>query len=157
MPLLIRIPGNDWAPTPEEPSFHPSDAVALSLELSKLGIDLIDVSSAGLLSTQKIISGPGYQAPFARAVKEALKDTNSNVVVSTVGMITSGKQAEELLQDGSADAVMVARAFLKDPGLVWSWAAELGVEVRVAEQIGWGFGQRPDGGVKGGKAPAARG
>lgn len=72
-------------------------------------------------------------------------------------MITSGEQAEDLLQDGSADAVMVARAFLKDPGLVWSWAAELGVEVRVAEQIGWGFGQRPTGGVKAGKAAAARG
>jgi len=155
MPLLIRIPGNDWASTDSEPSFHPSDAVALSIELSKLGVDLIDVSSAGLLSTQKIVSGPGYQAPFAKAVKEALKDTN--VVVSTVGMITSGEQAEDLLQDGSADAVMVARAFLKDPGLVWSWAAELGVEVRVAEQIGWGFGQRPTGGVKAGKAAAARG
>lgn len=129
--------------------------MALARALAPLGVDLIDVSSSGLLSEQKIITGPGYQAPFAKAVKEAVAGTG--VLVSTVGMITSGLQAEELLQNGSADVVMVARHFLKDPGMVWSWASELGLEVRVASQIGWGYGQSPAGGVKAGKAMAARG
>jgi 2,4-dienoyl-CoA reductase-like NADH-dependent reductase (Old Yellow Enzyme family) len=72
-------------------------------------------------------------------------------------MITTGKQAENIVKEGKADAVLAARAFQRNPGLVWQWAGELGVEVRVAKQIGWGFGQRGDGGIRGGDAAAARG
>ncbi|KAH8672632.1 hypothetical protein BGZ60DRAFT_429954 [Tricladium varicosporioides] len=147
MPLLIRIPGTDWAPShyPTE-SFKVEDAVALAKALvDNGGVDLIDVSSAGLISEQKITSGPGYQAPFAKAVKAAV--AGSDIVVTSVGMISSGTLAEKLILDGSCDAVMVARGFLKNPGLVWAWAEELGVEVRVAEQFGWGYGQRGEGGV----------
>jgi 2,4-dienoyl-CoA reductase-like NADH-dependent reductase (Old Yellow Enzyme family) len=132
--------------------------ISLSLELSKIGVDFIDVSSGGLMSEQKIISGPSYQAPFSAAIKKALLEAGkANVIVGTVGMITSGVQAEKILQEEMADAVLVARAFQKNPGLVWEWAGELGVEVRTANQIGWGFGQRGDGGVKAGQATSARG
>ena len=158
MPLLVRIPRSDWVPE----SFHGFDvsqAVPLGLALADLGVDFIDVCSAGLLSEQKVISGPGYQAPFAAAVKKALQEAGKNekTVVGTVGMITSGLQAQELLNDGMADAILVARAFQKSPALVWEWASELGVVVRVANQIGWGFGQHPGGGVGAGHAKAARG
>jgi 2,4-dienoyl-CoA reductase-like NADH-dependent reductase (Old Yellow Enzyme family) len=143
---------------PESNCWDIHQGISLSLELSKLGVDFIDVSSGGLMSEQKIISGPGYQAPFSAAIKKALLEAEkSNVMVGTVGMITSGVQAEKILQEGMADAVLVARAFQKNPGLVWEWAEELGVEVRTANQIGWGFGQRGDGGVKAGHAGAARG
>lgn len=152
MPLLVRVPATDWMP-PDSISWKIEDCVALSLELADHGVDFIDVSSGGMLKEQKIISGPGFQVPFADAVKTALKDAGKkDVYVGAVGMITSGPQAEEILQAGKADAVLVARAFQKNPGLVWEWAGELGVEVRMANQIGWGFAQRPGGGVKAGQA-----
>lgn len=142
MPLLVRIPGGDWV----EGGFTVDDAAILGTELAKYGVDLIDVSTGGLMSTQKIISGPGYQAPFSRAVKKAVDGTGT--LVSVVGLITSAAQAEGLLQDGSADVVFVGRPFQKNPGLVWKWAEELSLEVRVANQIGWGFGQHAGRGIK---------
>lgn len=144
---------------PETNNWEITQAIALSLALSTAGVDFLDVSSAALMHDQKVISGPGYQVPFAAAIKKALEKEGlgEKTKVGTVGMITSGKQAEGYLEEGSADAVLVARAFLKSPALVWEWAGELGVDVRVAAQIGWGFGQRPEGGVGGGQASAARG
>lgn len=134
-------------------------AIQLSLRLSSAGVDFIDVSSAALMAEQKVVSGPGYQVPFSEAIKKALdkEGMGERTKVGAVGMITNGKQAEEILREGRADAVLVARAFQRNPGLVWQWAGELGVEVRAAKQIGWGFGQRGNGGVKGGDAVAARG
>lgn len=83
-------------------------------------------------SRQKITSAPGYQVPYAAAVKKAVKGTG--VAVTSVGMISSGKQAQGYLDDGSVDAVMVARGFLKDPNLVWHWADELDIDIHVAAQ-----------------------
>ena len=158
MPLLVRIPGNDWMPDSPD-NWDAQQATTLSLALSDLGVDFIDVSSAGLMSEQKIKSGPGYQAQFSEVVKKALEESGKaeRTKVGIVGMVTSGVQAEELLQQGKGDAILVARAFQKNPGLVWDWAEELGVEARVANQIGWGFGQRAGGGVKGRNAGTARG
>ena len=62
--------------------------------------------------------------------------------MSTVGSITTGKQASQLLEEG-LDVVMIGRRFQKDPALVWSFAEELGVQINVANQIRWGFGGRP--------------
>lgn len=59
--------------------------------------------------------------------------------MGTVGSITSGKQANQLLEEG-LDLAIVGRLFQKNPGLVWTFADELGVEIDVANQIGWGFG-----------------
>lgn len=83
--------------------------------------------------------------PFAKAVKEKLGD---KLAVSTVGSITSGKQANQLLEEG-LDLVVVGRLFQKNPGLVWTFAEELGVEINVANQIRWGFGGRPGAPKKG--------
>lgn len=156
MPLLVRLSATDWMPA-DSISWKGEDSVALSLELADRGVDFIDVSSGGLMKEQKIPAAPGFQVPFATAIKKALAEAGKkNVYVGTVGMITSGPQAQEILQEDKADAILVARAFQKNPGLVWEWAGELGVEVRMANQIGWGFGQRPGGGVKAGHANAAR-
>lgn len=62
--------------------------------------------------------------------------------MSTVGSITTGKQANQLLEEG-LDVVMIGRTFQKNPAVVWSFAEELGVEINVANQIRWGFGGRP--------------
>ena len=64
------------------------------------------------------------------------------MAVATVGSITSGKQAQQLLDEG-LDLIIVGRMFQKNPGLVWTFAEELGVEVNIANQIRWGFGGRP--------------
>ena len=111
-------------------------------------MDLIDVSSGGLHPAQKIVPGPGFQAPFAKKVREAVA---GKALVSAIGMITEGKQAQALIDDGSADLVMSGRQFQKNPGLVWAWADDLGVEIYVANQIGWGFGKTTAAGGRGGR------
>ncbi|KAM0220165.1 hypothetical protein ACHAPA_000843 [Fusarium lateritium] len=138
-PLLVRIPGTDYLEhDPSLPQWHIEQAAELSKILAANGVDLIDVSGGGLDSRQKITSAPGYQVPYAAAVKKAVKGTG--VAVTSVGMISFGKQAQGYLDDGSVDAVMVARGFLKDPNLVWHWADELDVDIHVATQYGWCFG-----------------
>jgi 2,4-dienoyl-CoA reductase-like NADH-dependent reductase (Old Yellow Enzyme family) len=74
MPLLCRIPGSDWVDhNPSLNAWTVEEACALGQALYKVGIDLIDVSSGGLLAQQKIKAGPGYQAPFAKRVSEVVK------------------------------------------------------------------------------------
>ena len=141
MPLFLRISATDWLD--EEPSIKESwkveDTVRLAEVLADMGVDLLDVSSGGLHPKQKVKPGPGYQAPFAKAVKEKLGD---KLAVGTVGSITNGKQANQLLEEG-LDMAIVGRMFQKNPGLVWTFAEELGIQINVANQIRWGFGGRP--------------
>ena len=141
MPLLLRISATDWLD--EEPSIKESwkveDTVRLAEILVDLGVDLLDVSSGGLHPNQKVKTGPGYQAPFAKAVKEKLGD---KLAVGTVGSITNGKQANELLEEG-LDLAIVGRMFQKDPATVWTFADDLEIQIKVANQIRWGFGGRP--------------
>ena len=146
MPLFVRMPASDWMEhEPEPESWDIKQATALAKALVERGVDFLDVASGGLVAAQKITAGPGYQAPFSEEISLAVK--RSGVAVAVVGMIVSGKQAEELLSKGVADAVVVGKGFMKNPALVWSWAEELGIEVRVANQIGWAFGQKADRGV----------
>ena len=85
---------------------------------------MIDVSSGGLDPRQQIPAGPGFQVPFARQVREG-----SSLPVGTVGLITNAAQAEQVLLDGAADAVLMARAWLRDPSWALNAARELGVDV----------------------------
>ncbi|KAI1407970.1 NADPH dehydrogenase [Hypoxylon sp. FL1857] len=148
MPLWVRISATDWLEDVEEykgDSWKVSDAARLALLLAERGVDVLDVSSGGNHPLQKIKGGPGYQAPFAKEIKRAVGD---KLLIATVGTITSGRQAEELLvggkddKDTPVDIAAVGRMFQKNPGLVWSWAEELNTAISVANQIGWGFGGR---------------
>ena len=123
---------------PEIEGWRLEDTIKFAEIIANLGVDLIDVSSGGLHPDQKVKGGPGYQAPFAKAIKEKL---GNKLAVGTVGTITSGKQANQLLEEG-LDLAIVGRMFQKNPGLVWTWADELGVEINNANQIRWGFGGR---------------
>lgn len=144
MPLFVRISATDWLEEVEGlKSWTVEESVKLAGLLADRGVDLLDVSSGGNHPKQKIKGGPGYQAPFARRIKEKVGE---RLLVSTVGSITTGKLAQELLEGGEGnvplDVVMAGRMFQKNPGLVWAWAEELGVSIHVANQIGWGFGGR---------------
>jgi 2,4-dienoyl-CoA reductase-like NADH-dependent reductase (Old Yellow Enzyme family) len=105
-PLLVRLTGSDWSPG----GLTVDDAVAIAKGLDGHGVDLFDVSSGGVVADQKIVVGPGYQVPFARAIRE-----QAGVPTAAVGLITAPEQAEQVIVDGSADAVMLARAVLRHP------------------------------------------
>jgi 2,4-dienoyl-CoA reductase-like NADH-dependent reductase (Old Yellow Enzyme family) len=92
---------------------------------------LMDISSGGNHPKQHPHAAPGYQAPLSKAVKKAVGD---KMAVSAVGSIHTGKLANELLEEG-LDVIMVGRLFQKNPGVVFSFAEELGVEVNMPNQI----------------------
>ncbi|CEL10271.1 hypothetical protein ASPCAL13393 [Aspergillus calidoustus] len=105
--------------------------------LAEHGVDFLDVSSGGIHPAQStsIKSGDGYQVPFAIAIKQAIGDA---MPVSAVGGIRTGKMAEGFLNDG-LDAIMCGRWFQKSPGLIYSYAEELEVNVKMSTQYGWAF------------------
>ncbi|KAK5509683.1 NADH-dependent flavin oxidoreductase [Exophiala xenobiotica] len=143
MPLFLRLSATDWLEETElkDQSWTVEDSVRLAKILAAKGVDYLDVSSGGNHELQHIHAGPGYQAPFAKTVKKAVGD---KMLVGTVGSITSGKQAQQLLDEG-LDMVAVGRGFQKNPGLVFAWADELELDVRMPNQIQWGFGGRGKG------------
>lgn len=120
VPLFVRISATDWV----EGGWSIEESVQLSAELKKVGVDLIDVSTGGLVDYAKIPVGPGYQVPFAERIKSEV-----GIMTSAVGLIMEPTQAEEIVASGKADAVMLARAMLRNPH--WPmWAAEeLGVRI----------------------------
>ncbi|KAF8623842.1 hypothetical protein AX15_006164 [Amanita polypyramis BW_CC] len=146
MPLFLRISATDGLEEslPGEPSWTSQDTARLTPILFEHGVDLLDVSSGGLHPAQRVAgSGPGYQAPLARdAIESALAHPNPDgrrLLIGSVGSYREGPFAESILQKGWADVISVGRQFQKNPGLVFSWAEELGVDVRMPKQIGWAF------------------
>jgi 2,4-dienoyl-CoA reductase-like NADH-dependent reductase (Old Yellow Enzyme family) len=119
-PLFVRVSATDWV----DGGWTLDETVELARLFVGRGVDLVDVSSGGLAPEQKITLGPGYQVPFARAVREG-----SGLPTAAVGLITEPDQAEQVLAEGSADAVLLARAVLRDPMWPLRAAHELGVDV----------------------------
>ncbi|MNT16533.1 NADPH dehydrogenase [compost metagenome] len=98
-------------------------------ELKKVGVDFIDVSTGGNVAKVRIPVGPGYQVPFAEKIKK-----ETGVITGAVGLITEPEQADEILSSGKADAIILARALLRDPYWPLHAAQKLGVEVSWPEQ-----------------------
>lgn len=145
MPVFLRVSATDWLEEsmPDQPSWRVEDTVKFAEALAESGnIDLIDISSGGNHAAQHPHAAPGFQAPFAQAVKKAVGD---KLAVSSVGMINDGHLANSLVEQKGLDFVMIGRGFQKDPGLVWTWADELDVEISMANQIRWGFSRRGGG------------
>lgn len=118
MPVVVRISATDWV----DGGWTVDDSVALAVRLKDAGVDLVDVSSGGNARAQ-IPVGPGYQVPFARRIRE-----EAGVATGAVGLITEPKQAEDVLAEGSADVVLLAREMLRDPHWALRAARELGVQ-----------------------------
>ncbi|KHD86016.1 NADPH dehydrogenase NamA [Heyndrickxia ginsengihumi] len=128
-PLFVRVSAREYHPD----GLDVEDYVAIARLLKQQGIDLIDVSS-GAVVPAKINSFPGYQVPLADEIKH-----NANIATGAVGLITSPLHAEEILQNGRADLVFLARELLRDPYWPRTAAKELGVELQspVQYERGW--------------------
>jgi 2,4-dienoyl-CoA reductase-like NADH-dependent reductase (Old Yellow Enzyme family) len=106
MPLFVRISATDWA----DGGWDAEQSVRLSAILKDKGVDFMDVSSGALVSGVRIPIHPGYQVPFAEQIKK-----ETGMLTGAVGLITNAAQAEAILSEGRADAVLLAREFLRDP------------------------------------------
>jgi NADPH2 dehydrogenase len=124
-PIGVKVSATDWV----EGGWDLAQTIEFAKELKKRGVDWIDASSGGVSPKQKIPLSPGYQVPFARAIKEA-----TGVTTIAVGLITEAKQAEEIVASGKADMIALARAMLYDPRWGWHAAAELGGHVTAPPQ-----------------------
>lgn len=125
VPLFARLSSSDWT----EGGWTIEDSVRLTKLLAERGVDLVDASSGGNTPNPDIPVGPGYQVPFAARIR-----TETGLPTGAVGMITDPEQAEEIVASGSADAVFLARALLRDPHWPLRAANVLGGEVRWPNQ-----------------------
>lgn len=125
LPLFVRISATDWA----DGGWNIDESVQLSKILKEKGVDLIDVSSGGLVSHQQIPLGPSYQVPFAERIKK-----ETGIVTGAVGLLTEAAQADEIVASGKADLVLFARESLRNPNLALDFAKELGAEIQWPKQ-----------------------
>jgi 2,4-dienoyl-CoA reductase-like NADH-dependent reductase (Old Yellow Enzyme family) len=122
--LGARITGSDWV----EGGIDPADAAVLAKSLSDVGVDYVCVSSGGV-GNGNIPLSRGYQVPFAAEVRR-----RSGVLTRTAGLIVDPHHANDLIKNGDADMVALARAFMDDPRWVWHAAETLGVDFRFMPQ-----------------------
>ncbi len=130
LPLFLRISASDWT----EGGWTVEDSVALAEAVKERGVDLIDCSSGGNVPKAAIPVKPGYQVPFAAKIKK-----EAGILTGAVGMITEAEQANEIIQNGEADVVLLAREFLREPYWPLKAAKALGVQMAPAEQYGRAF------------------
>lgn len=112
LPLFVRISATDWV----DGGWDLEQSIELVKQIQPLGVDFIDSSSGGMVPNAKIPLGAGYQVPFAAAIR-----ARTGILTGAVGLITSPEQAEEIVSEGKADAVLLAREFLRHP--YWPLAA----------------------------------
>ena len=121
LPLFVRISATDWI----DGGWNIDDSVKLAAQLKPMGVDLIDCSSGGNVPHAQIPVGPGYQVAFAERIRR-----EAEIMTGAVGMITSPVQAEHIIRTGQADAVIMAREFLRDP--YWALRAARELEQPIA-------------------------
>ena len=117
LPLFVRISATDWV----EGGWSIDESVELAKLFRQHGVDLVDVSSGGLVPNAKIPFGPGFQVPFAARIRK-----EAGIPTAAVGMITEANQANAIIANGEADMVLLAREFLRDPYWPVHAAAALG-------------------------------
>lgn len=122
LPLWLRISATDWAE--HDAGWNIEQSVQLARQVKPLGVDLIDVSSGGLLPRATIPLAPGYQVPFAARIRR-----EAGMATGAVGLITEPAQAAAIIAAGDADVVLIARESLRDPYFPRRAAGELGVKI----------------------------
>jgi 2,4-dienoyl-CoA reductase-like NADH-dependent reductase (Old Yellow Enzyme family) len=129
-PLFVRLSASDWV----EGGWTIEDSIALAVELKAVGVDLIDCSSGGAVPGVRIPTAPGYQVPFAQAIRQQV-----GLPTAAVGLITDPHQAEAILERGQADLVLLARELLRNPYWPHHAARALGVLTKPPVQYERGF------------------
>lgn len=126
LPLWLRISATDWA---DQGGWDIEQSIVLARQVKPLGVDLIDVSSGGLLPHVKIPLAPGYQVPFAARIRG-----EAGVATGAVGLITGAEQAAQIVATGDADVVLIARESLRDPYFPRRAAQQLGAKIDAPAQ-----------------------
>jgi 2,4-dienoyl-CoA reductase-like NADH-dependent reductase (Old Yellow Enzyme family) len=116
-PVTVRLSCSDWV----DGGWTLDDSIEVSRRLKAEGVDLIDCSSGGNVPNAKIEIGPGYQVPFAEAIR-----AQAGIATAAVGLITQAKQADDIIRQGRADVALLARKILRDPYWPIHAARELG-------------------------------
>lgn len=125
LPLWLRISATDW----RDEGWDVEQSVALARLVKTMGVDLVDVSSGGLVPHVKIPVAPGYQVPFAARLRH-----EASIPTGAVGLITESTHAARIIDEGAADVVLIARESLRDPYFPRRAAQELGVTITAPEQ-----------------------
>jgi 2,4-dienoyl-CoA reductase-like NADH-dependent reductase (Old Yellow Enzyme family) len=120
-PLFVRISATDWV----DDGWNLIDSVEMCTQLKAHGVDLVDVSTGGNVHNAPIKATPGFQVPFATAIR-----AETGIMTTAVGLITEPEQADHIIQTGEADAVFMAREFLRNPRFPLYAAEKLGVKVQ---------------------------
>jgi 2,4-dienoyl-CoA reductase-like NADH-dependent reductase (Old Yellow Enzyme family) len=132
LPLFVRVSATDWLtenPSDDREGWTVDDTVRLAKVLADHGVDLLNVSSGGIVPDARISVGPGYQVPFAARVK-----AETAVPVAAVGMITDPEQAAKILANSEADAILMGRELLRHPTWPIDAAKALGGRMRIPPQ-----------------------
>ncbi|HEX2475175.1 MAG TPA: NADH:flavin oxidoreductase/NADH oxidase [Lacipirellulaceae bacterium] len=119
LPVFVRISATDWV----EGGWDIEQSVLLAKNLKELGVELIDVSSGGMVPTAQIPVAKGFQVPFARRIRD-----EAEIRTGAVGLICNAAQADGIITGGDADLVFIGREMLREP--YWTLKAyhELGEE-----------------------------
>jgi len=120
LPVFVRISASDWV----EGGWDLEQSIRLAQWLKDAGIDLIDCSSGGLVANARVPAAPGFQVPFAAAIR-----AQAGIATGAVGLISDPSQAEQIVAGGQADVVLMAREFLRDPYWPLHAARQLKVDV----------------------------
>jgi 2,4-dienoyl-CoA reductase-like NADH-dependent reductase (Old Yellow Enzyme family) len=120
LPLMARLSVIDWV----ERGVTIEESIELIRQLKAAGLDLIDVSHGMVIPNEQIPWAPGMMVSTAGRIRREV-----DIATTTSWMITAPKQAEDALQAGDLDMVMLARELLRDPYWPYHAAKELGSEV----------------------------
>ena len=117
LPLFVRISATDWVPG----GWSIKDSVVLARQLKLLGVDLIDVSSGGIVPHAAIPVAPLYQVALSERIRSEAK-----IPTGAVGIVTAPEEAESIVRSGKGDAVLIGRAMLRNPNWPLEAALKLG-------------------------------
>ncbi len=130
LPLWVRISATDWV----EGGWDEDASVELARALAPLGCDVVDVSTGGTVPDAKVPVGPGFQVRFAEKIRR-----EAGVATGAVGLVTGAAQADAIVREGRADAVLLGRVLLREPQWAIDAARELGQPAPIPNQYLRGY------------------
>lgn len=118
--VFVRFSATDWV----DGGWNEEETAVVTDWVKDLGVDVVDISTGGLVAGASIPVAPGYQVPMAHFIKD-----HAHLPATAVGLITEAQQANAIIADGRADAVFIGREMLRDPHFPLRAAVQLGAEI----------------------------